>query len=329
MSPPPPDPKAAEPSLLFVPPPDLDRTQEFVEPVARKAPPSKKVPVTALGDFKLVGKLGEGGMGTVYKAVQQSRKRLVAVKVLSRHVAQRPGFVERFHREVRAMAKLQHPHIVRSLAAGEDHGYVYLAMELVDGGSVGSWLTKRRRFAVGEAALVARQCGLALRYAHEQNFVHRDVKPDNLLVTTDGVVKLADLGLAKATDDSDVGLTNTGVGIGTPRYAAPEQIHDAKHADARCDLYSLGCVFYHALTGKPPFDAANLIGLIRAKEKGVYATASLANKKVPPALDKILSKLLAKVPDHRYASAAEFLEELEWTGLVAEKLSFPSPEETP
>jgi serine/threonine-protein kinase len=324
MSPPPPD-----PSLLFVPPADLDRTQEFVEPATPAPAAAKKAPLTALGDFKLVGKLGEGGMGTVYKAIQQSRKRLVAVKVLSKHVAQRPGFVERFHREVRAMAKLQHPNVVRSLAAGEDHGYVYLAMELVDGGSIGSWLTKLRRFSVGEAALVAHQCGLALRCAHEQNFVHRDVKPDNLLLTRDGVVKLADLGLAKATDDTEVGLTNTGVGIGTPRYAAPEQVRDAKHVDARCDLYSLGCVFYHCLTGKPPFDAADMIGLIRAKEKGVYPTASVANKKVPAAVDKILSKLLAKVPDHRYASAAEFLEELDWTGLAAEKLSFPTSEETP
>ena len=325
MSPSPPDPNAAADSQLFVPSStDLNETQEYV---AAPASTPKKVPLTNLGDFRLVGRLGEGGMGTVFKALQVSRKRFVAIKVLSKHVAQRPGFLERFHRETRTLAKLHHPNIVRYLAAGEDHGFAYLAMELLEGGSVGSWLTKLTRFSIGEAALIAKSCAAALQYAHELNLIHRDVKPDNLLLSKSGEVKLADLGLAKTTDDSDVGLTNTGVGIGTPLYAAPEQARDAKHVDARSDLYSLGNVFYHCLTGKPPFHAGDLLGLIQAKEKGVYVTAGLVNKKVPPKLDRILSKLLAKRPEHRYTCATEFLEELEWSGVVAEKLSFPPPDE--
>lgn len=312
------------------PPADLNATQEYVETTALSLPPKSptKVQLTTLGDFRLVGKLGEGGMGTVFKAVQVSRNRNVALKVLSKEFAQRPGFVERFHREVRVMGKLDHPNIVKLIAAGEAHGFVYLAMELLDGGSVGGWLTKLGKLPVGDAARVAQACGRALQYAHENGMVHRDVKPDNLLLSKAGAIKLADLGLAKTADDAAEGLTATGVGIGTPLYAPPEQARDARHADARSDLYALGGVFYCCLTGKPPFHAPDLISMIRAKEKGTYVTASVVSRMVPPALDRILAKLLAKQPDHRYASAAEFLDELEWSGTVADELSFlagPTP----
>jgi serine/threonine protein kinase len=323
---------------------DLEITQDFVPPTGSKltpktevklklspppppaAPPPppapKKIALTHLGDFRLVGKLGAGGMGTVYKAVQESKHRYVALKVLSQEVATKPGFVQRFDREIRAMAKLDHPNIVHLIRAGEDHGFVYLAMELLAGGSVGSWLEKLGQFSVADAALVARQAAVALLYAHEHGFVHRDVKPDNLLLAADGTVKLADLGLAKTAEDTLEGLTQTGVGIGTPLYAAPEQARDAKNVDARCDIYSLGCVFYRCLTGRPPFHADTLLGVIKAKEKGVYEAAHSVRKKVPKSLDKILAKMLAKTPDHRYTSLAEFLEELDFSETVGERLSF-------
>src|SRR5205085_1766237 len=158
--------------------------------------------------------------------------RVVALKVLAKEVAGRPGFAERFRREVRAMGRLDHPNVVRYLAAGECHGFTYLAMELIEGGSLAGWVAKLGRLPVVDAVFVAAECGKALQYAHGQGLVHRDVKPDNVLLTPDGRVKLADLGLAKADDDAaDAGLTQTGVGIGTPLYAAPEQARDAKHAD--------------------------------------------------------------------------------------------------
>lgn len=322
----PPEPKRLDQTQDWIAPSDaLNQTQEYIPNGVAPAPQPKaptKVLVSTLGDFRLIGKLGEGGMGTVYKAIQISRNRIVALKVMSKELGAKASFVERFHREVRIMGKLDHTNIVRLIAAGEAHGFIFLAMELLEGGTVGTWLGKLGRFTVPDAALIAKSCGMALQYAHESGLIHRDVKPDNLLISKAGIVKLADLGLAKTDDDADVGLTRTGIGIGTPLYAAPEQVRDAKHVDPRCDLYALGCLLYHCLTGITPFPATDMLTLIKAKEKGTYATASIVNKRIPPALDRILSRLLAKLPDHRYPSAAEFLQELEFTGLAGEELSF-------
>lgn len=300
---------------------DLDRTQDFSRLALTGAAP-KILPLSTFGDFRLVGKLGAGGMGTVYKAVQLGKNRTVALKVMSKELAQRPGFLERFHREARAMGRLNHPNIVRCFAAGESDGFVYLAMEWVEGGSVGTRLETLGKFPLADAAFVAKSCAAALEYAHGQNLIHRDVKPDNLLIAKSGAIQLADLGLAKVTDeDADQSLTRTGVGIGTPLYAAPEQLRSAKDVDARCDLYSLGCVFYHLLAGRPPITAPDFLGLIKAKETGVYVSASRVAKGIPASVDRLLAKLLAKVPEHRFASASEFLQELEWAGVAGAGLT--------
>ncbi len=308
--------------------PDPDRTQ--VLPPADLAgyglaatESSEHVTLSAVGDYRIVAKLGEGAMGAVYRAERQSTNRVVALKVLSRKVAQRPGFIQRFHREVRAMGRLTHPNIVRYLAAGEANGLIYLAMELVDGGNLAERVKRAGRLDVADAMAVGVATARALEYAHQNQIVHRDVKPDNLLLTADGRVKLADLGLAKATDDTDVSLTGTGTSIGTPQYAPVEQIRDAKRADARSDLYALGGVIYFALTGVPPFAALNFLELVKAKEKGVYQPASAKNPAVPAGVDKMLSKLLARMPEHRYQTATDFLQDAEWGGFTADRLSGP------
>ncbi len=278
--------------------------------------------LNAVGDYRIAAKLGEGGMGAVFRAVRGKDGREVALKVLSRQVVQRPGFRQRFHREAQAMSRLTHPNIVRYLAAGEVNGLVYLAMELVDGGSVADRVKADKKLSVADALAVGVAAGRALEYIHRKQIVHRDVKPDNLLLTAAGEVKLADLGLAKATDDTDVSLTGTGTGMGTPLYAPPEQIRDAKRADARSDLYALGGVIYFALTGEPPFGAgANFLELVTAKEKGVYPLASAKNPKVPAEVDRLLFKLLAKPPELRYQSAAEFLQDAKRAGFTADRLS--------
>ncbi len=273
--------------------------------------------LTAVGNYRIVEMLGEGAMGTVYRAVRESTGRVVALKVLSKSVAQRSGFAQRFHREIRTMGRLTHPNIVRYLAAGEADGQVYLSMELVDGGNVGDLVKRQGKLSVVDAMSVTIALGRALDYAHQNGVIHRDVKPDNLLLTLAGEVKLADLGLAKVSDEeTDASLTGTGTGMGTPLYAPIEQIRDAKRADARSDLFALGGVLYCCLTGAPPFIGSNLLDLLKAKERGTFPTASSRNKLVPPAIDKMINKLLAKLPEHRYQSAAEFLQDAEWAGFT-------------
>jgi eukaryotic-like serine/threonine-protein kinase len=293
-------------------PQKLNRTQEFSDLL--KLASESQVPqcdATQLGDFLLLTKLGEGGMGQVFQAKQISKDRQVAVKVLAKQVSQRRGFLERFQREARVMGKLNHPNIVKYLAAGESQGWFYLAMELIEGGSVASRLKSLGKLPVAESLQIAIQGCAALHYAHEQALVHRDVKPDNLLITSEGVVKLADLGLARTTDDSEIELTSTGQGMGTPLYAAPEQTIDAKRADAKSDLYSLGCVLYECLTGKLPFDGKNLVELLQAKQQGTFQLPSLRVKGLPSGLDRILIRMMAKLPEHRFASVAEAKSELE------------------
>src|SRR6516164_4367326 len=228
---------------------------------------------TSLRDFRLIKKLGEGGMGKVYKAQQISLDRVVAVKVPFKHLVKDQSFVQRFYREARIMARLDHPHILRCYGVGEENGWHYLAMEFIDGASMQSWLEKVGKLSVGDALHVAIATGHALQHAHEQDMIHRDIKPDNILVTNKGVVKVADMGLAKALTD-DLSLSRTGTGAGTPHYMAPEQARDAKHVDNRSDIYALGCMLYCFLAGKPPFAAETYMELILSKEKGKYPSGS-------------------------------------------------------
>ncbi|MFO0936952.1 MAG: serine/threonine-protein kinase [Gemmataceae bacterium] len=312
-----------------IPVSDMGATQELNDtgPIPLAGAPAPKPAVSAapktiiklstLGDFRLIAKLGEGGMGTVYKAEQISRKRLVALKVMNRDLASRPGYVARFHREARAMSKIDHPNLVRCLAAGESHGFIYLAMEYLEGGSLQSRIGKDG-LDVGEAVRLILAVAHGLQAAHSSGLIHRDIKPDNILLSRDGIPKITDLGLAKAADEEGAGLTQTGIGIGTPLYAAPEQVKDAKNVDVRCDIYALGCVLYHCLVGKPPFVAETLLGMIKVKEKGTYIPASVAKPGLPVSLDRILTKMLAKLPEHRYDSCFDVAQELEWTGLATE-----------
>ena len=279
-----------------------------------------------LGDFELRKELGQGGMGKVYFAQQISLDRPCAVKVMSSELSKKPDFVERFIREARAMAKLDHPNVVRCYAVGEERGKHYVAMELIDGRSMQDWLDELGQLDVADAVLVTLICADALQFAHTKNMIHRDIKPDNLLVTKTGIVKVADLGLAKATDE-DMSMTQSGTGLGTPHYMPPEQARNAKHVDTRCDIYALGCTLYHFLTGELPFSGETILDLITAKEQGQFKPASRINSKVPERLDLIIDKMMAKDPQHRYTACAEFIRDLESLGVAGESLSFVGGEE--
>ena len=275
-----------------------------------------------LGDFKLLRKLGHGGMGEVFLANQVSLDRQVAIKILSREMAKKPGFVERFVREARAMARIDHPNAVKVYAADADKGLNYVAIEFIDGQSMQDWMDDKGKLDIGDAVHVVMCCADALAHAHEMNLIHRDIKPDNILVTKKGVVKVADFGLAKALDDGEMSMTQSGTGLGTPLYMPPEQARDAKIVDHRTDIYALGITFYYFLTGKLPFEGDSVIKLIMAKEKGQYPNARKVNPQVSEKLDLIVDKMIQKDKNHRYASCGELMADLEKLGLESAGLSF-------
>ncbi|MDA0283443.1 MAG: serine/threonine-protein kinase [Planctomycetota bacterium] len=284
--------------------------------------PSKKKKTVQLGDFKLLKKLGQGGMGEVYLATQVSLDRLVALKILSKEMAKKPGFVERFVREARAMARIDHPNAVKVYAADSDKGLNYVGIEYIDGQSMQDWIDQLGTLSIGDAIHVILCCADALNHAHELHLIHRDIKPDNVLVTKKGVVKVADFGLAKALDDEDMSMTQSGTGLGTPLYMPPEQARDAKNVDHRTDIYALGVTFYYFVTGKLPFEGGSVLKLIVAKEKGQYEPARKLNPKVPEKLSLMIDKMIQKEPKHRYSTCAEIMHDLDQLGLESEVLSF-------
>jgi serine/threonine-protein kinase len=289
---------------------------------AEKQPSQKKKKTVQLGDFKLKKKLGQGGMGEVYLANQVSLDRLVALKILSKEMAKKAGFVERFVREARAMARIDHPNAVKIYAAESDKGLYYVAIEYVDGKSMQDWIDKLKKLEIGDAIHVIQCCADALRAAHDLNLIHRDIKPDNILVTKKGVVKVSDFGLAKALDDEDMSMTQSGTGLGTPLYMPPEQARDAKNVDHRTDIYALGCTFYYFLTGQLPFLGDTVLKLIIAKEKGQYESIRKLNPAVPEKLEMMVEKMIQKDPKYRYGTCDELMADLDKLALENESLTF-------
>ena len=298
-----------------------ESTSARKEPSSTSQESSGKSKASELGDFKLLKKLGEGGMGEVYLAHQQGLDRMVALKVLSKQLGKKETFVERFFREARAMARLDHPNVLKVFAVETDKGRHYVAIEYVDGQSMQDWVNQLGHLSVADAVLVTILCAQALVHAHEASLVHRDIKPDNVLVTRTGHVKVADFGLAKAADE-DVSMTQSGTGMGTPLYMAPEQARNAKTVDLRADIYALGCSFYYFLTGELPFQGETALELVMAKEKGLFTSARKLNNEIPDRLALLVDRMIAKDPDHRYADCTELLADLNAMNLAGETLSF-------
>ncbi|QDU81124.1 Serine/threonine-protein kinase PknB [Polystyrenella longa] len=283
--------------------------------------PSSGKKATQLGDFRLRKRLGKGGMGEVFLAQQVSLDRPVAIKTLSKELAKKPDFVERFLREARSMARLHHPNVVQVYAADSQKGINYVAIEYIDGYSMQVWMNQRKRLTVGDSLHVVLVCAQALKQAHDLKMIHRDIKPDNILITSKGIVKVADFGLAKAIDE-DVSMTQSGTGLGTPLYMAPEQARNAKHVDLRTDIYALGCTLYYFLTGELPFKGKDTLELILEKEKGTFKSARQINSEIPSRLDLMIDKMLAKDPNARYGDCAELVNDLVGLGLHSPSLSF-------
>jgi serine/threonine protein kinase len=281
--------------------------------------PATGGPPRLLGEYEVGEKLGGGGMGVVYRARHRRLDRPVALKLLPVDALESSKAVTRFLREMRAVGGLKHPNIVEAHDAGERDGIVYLVMELLDGEDLEQQVRRRGLLPVAEACELARQAALGLNYLHQRGLVHRDIKPSNLLRTTEGVVKVLDLGLARWSAEPASDLTGPGACLGTPDFMAPEQGRDAAVADGRVDLYGLGATLFYLLTSEAPF----------ARRKGLHAKLDahqteappdvrMLRPEVPPALAELVRRLLAKEPGDRPQSAAEVASSLSaFVGLSA------------
>jgi serine/threonine protein kinase len=275
--------------------------------MSQSDPEPPTVALETLGRYQLLQKLGQGGMAAVYLAHDTKLDRRVAVKILPPHSVNDAGAVARFEREAKALAQLSHAGIVQAFDSDTAAGRYFLVMEYVEGASLSQLLKDRGRLAPTAAADYAHQAALALAHAHDKGLVHRDLKPSNLLVTADGRVKLLDLGLARFLQDQvgDPELTREGVGMGTPDYAAPEQFRDAHHADARSDVYSLGCTLYHLLAGQVPFVSSSLQEKCKAHEHREPPPLNELCPEAPAGLILAIGKMMSKRPQDRFQTAKD------------------------
>ncbi|MGD2104494.1 MAG: Stk1 family PASTA domain-containing Ser/Thr kinase [Anaerolineae bacterium] len=276
--------------------------------------------------YRLLTCIGSGGMAVVYKAVDTLLERRVAVKVLRRRFASDPEFLERFQREARAAANLDHPNIVTVFDVGKDGDQHYIVMEFVDGQDLKTLIRQEGRLSVSKALDIATQVAAGVGHAHKGGVIHRDVKPQNVLITQDGCAKVADFGIARALSES--GLTDADTVWGSPTYLAPEQAAGEPPTPAS-DVYSIGVLMYEMLAGSPPFRADNPTALAMKHLREEPPPLSVRNPKVPPKLDWIVRKVLSKEPSARYRTADQLAHVLEEYRLQVEQPTGPQPAVTP
>ncbi|HZT82294.1 MAG TPA: serine/threonine-protein kinase, partial [Gemmataceae bacterium] len=279
---------------------------------------TSKPALQSIGNYDLIEKVAEGGMGAVYRARHRQTGQVVAIKIMPAHMAANAVLLKRFEQEFRAASRLDHPNIVRALDYGDTGTTPYLVMEFVDGESIGQKIERDGRMPEVDAIRLIAQVAQGLHRAHKQGLIHRDVKPDNVMITRDGQAKLLDLGLVKEVD-ADLNLTRTGRGLGTPHFMAPEQFRNAKNADIRCDIYSLGATLYMMVTGELPFKSNGPLDAWMKK---------MNNELVPPRqivpglserVDWAIRRAMSPDPAQRPATCREFVEDL--TGHSTRRIS--------
>lgn len=263
-----------------------------------------------LPGYQIIRRLGAGAMATVYLAKQVSLDRLVAVKVLPQKFSSNPDFVNRFYAEGKAAAKLNHPNIVGALDVGKAGEYHYFVMEYVQGRTVHDDIVANKRYPETEALDIIIQVTKALEHAHKAGFIHRDVKPKNIMITEQGIAKLADMGLARAVSDREAAEAEQGKAFGTPYYISPEQIRGEVDVDFRADIYGLGATFYHMVTGQVPFDGPNPSSVMHKHLKADLIPADHLNPKLSSGIAEIIDTCLAKDRQQRYRSTTDLLEDL-------------------
>ncbi len=260
-----------------------------------------------IGSYQIIAPLATGSMAVVYKALQPTLRRHVALKVLPRHLAGEPTFVGRFHQEARIIASFQHPNILPLYDFGEVDDYTYMVMPLIETGTLASRL-QGQPLPLEEIRTVGAQVGDALEYAHSLGVVHRDVKPSNILINRRGTCLLSDFGIAKLIEEA-VKFTATGETVGTPAYMSPEQ-GLAQKVDRRSDIYSLGAILFQMSTGRLPFEGKTPVATVLMQVNEPLPPPRSLNPDLSIELEEVITRSLAKEPDDRYATAADLVRAL-------------------
>lgn len=263
---------------------------------------------SVIENYKIISMLGEGGMGVVYKALDMKLERFVALKILGSQAVNNPQFIERFKREARNQAKLNHPNIVPVYGFTDQNGILGIAMEFVEGETLERMVIRKKRLEPFEALSIAKQICAGVGYAHSRGFIHRDIKPSNIIINREGVVKIMDFGISKSI--AEKGITKTGTKIGTILYMSPEQIK-AEEPTRQSDIYSIGITLYEMLVGKTPFDFGTEYEIMEAHLKKVPQRVSASITTIPPEVDKIVSKSIDKNQIKRYRDCDEFIAEID------------------
>tara|TARA_B100000959_G_C14967509_1_gene618375 strand:+ start:1146 stop:2435 length:1290 start_codon:yes stop_codon:yes gene_type:complete len=261
--------------------------------------------------YRIIRKLGAGAMATVFLAQQESLDRPVAIKVLPKKFSENKEFLERFYKEGRAAAKLNDANIVQAYDVGQSGEYHYFVMEYVDGDTVYEQIVNKKKLSEQEAIPIIRQVALALKHAHKVGFIHRDIKPKNIMIAKNNDVKLADLGLARALDDRVAAEAEAGRAYGTPYYISPEQIRGKKNITPSTDIYGLGATLYHMVTGKVPFSGKNPSDVMHRHLKQELVPPDHINPSLSPGFSQIIEMMMAKDVSQRYQNAADLIEDLD------------------
>ncbi|NUM37462.1 MAG: serine/threonine protein kinase [Candidatus Brocadiae bacterium] len=267
------------------------------------------MPGYMIGEYELVEKLGSGAMGDVFKGRNPKTNEFVAIKILSEELSTNPRAIERFKREIAQSIQLKHPNLIGAYSEGEFKGRRYYAMEYVEGVTAKKELLTRGPYDEFRVLEVIIQISKALEYAANQGIIHRDIKPDNIMITYDGKAKLCDMGLAKSVD-SDMKVTVLGTVLGTPHYMSPEQARGDEDLDTRTDIFSLGATSYHLLTGSPPFEGSDPIAVMNSLLEEEPTAIQDRNPKVSDATSAVINKMMAKDRKKRYQNFTELLQDL-------------------